>query len=236
MIFLASTDAGPIVIDLGWVGGPEALARGLRASGWEPADVAGVFLTHAHRDHIGAWQVVADAPFHLALHEVPLLTGGEPPPGPLDRLGDRIWPADRPEPGRLDLRPFTADTAIPLGTDTVRAFVVPGHTRGSAAYLLRGVLFIGDAAAPRLTGGLGPPAGAYSFDVAAGRAELVRLFDRIAELDVRFVCTAHARCYPFDEARRSVGGDDSGPRHDDARMGRWDGATVPRMDVGAGTP
>ncbi len=70
------------------------------------------------------------------------------------------------------------------------------------------MLFIGDAAAPRLTGGLGPPAGAYSLDPAAGRAALLRLLDRLEARDVRFVCTAHARCYPYHEARTSLRGAD----------------------------
>jgi glyoxylase-like metal-dependent hydrolase (beta-lactamase superfamily II) len=205
MILLAPTGAGPILIDLGWVGAEDVLIRALDAGGWDPDDVAAVFLTHAHRDHIGGWRAVADAPFYLARDEVALLTGMEPPPGPLDGFADRIRGADRPSPGELTLRPFAADTAVALAGDTVFAFPLPGHTRGSAAYLFRGVLFIGDAAAPSLLGGLRPPARAYSYDAEAGVAALARLLRRPdVEARARFVCTAHARCYSFDRARASV--------------------------------
>ena len=38
------------------------------------------------------------------------------------------------------------DETILLGTTAVHVFAVPGHTQGSAAYLVDGVLFLGDAA------------------------------------------------------------------------------------------
>lgn len=200
MVFLAPTEAGPIVFDLGWTGAEEALARGLRDRGWQPSDVAGVFLTHAHRDHISAWRVVEEAPFYLGRDELPLFMGQELPPGTLDRLAARVWPTDRPNPGSLDVRPFDADTAIAFGADTVRAFVVPGHTRGSAAYLFRGVLFIGDAAGASGLTGLGPPTAIYSHDAELGAANLRGLLERVEPLDARYVCTAHARCLAYADA------------------------------------
>jgi glyoxylase-like metal-dependent hydrolase (beta-lactamase superfamily II) len=200
MMFLLPTDSGPIVIDLGWVGAEETLVRTLRAAGWEPSDVVAVLLTHAHRDHVSAWRVVAEAPFYLAREEVPLLTGQEPPPGALDGLAARLLPADRPRPAELDLRPFHGDIVLTFGRDTIRAFAVPGHTRGSTAYLARSVLFVGDAAGSGLLAGIAPPTGAYSLDADAGEEALVGLLERTAALGVRYVCTAHARCVTYEDA------------------------------------
>src|SRR3712207_6998395 len=50
-----STDSGVIAIDLGWGEAGWALRRRLRELDAAPEDVTDVFLTHSHRDHIGAW-------------------------------------------------------------------------------------------------------------------------------------------------------------------------------------
>ncbi|MBO4241199.1 MBL fold metallo-hydrolase, partial [Pseudonocardia alni] len=43
---------GPTLVDSGWAGADgDALARGLRALGYAPADVVQVVVTHAHHDH-----------------------------------------------------------------------------------------------------------------------------------------------------------------------------------------
>lgn len=149
------------------------------------------------------WRVVARAPFYLAAAEAPLLTGRESPPGPLDRLAADLVPAERPRPGELELRTFGTDTTLVVGADTIRAFLLPGHTRGSAAYLVRQVLFVGDAAGSKRLAGLGPPAGAYSWDADGGARRLAELLERTAPLGVRYVCTAHARCVTFRHARES---------------------------------
>jgi glyoxylase-like metal-dependent hydrolase (beta-lactamase superfamily II) len=57
-----------------------------------------------------------------------------------------------------------------VGADTVRAYVVPGHTAGSAAYLFRGVLFVGDAVTHTRAGGFAPARRGYSDDRRAAAA------------------------------------------------------------------
>src|SRR5687767_11692287 len=67
MIYIARTSAGIVVIDLGWITASSRLREELRQLGADSSDIAAVFLTHAHRDHIAAWPLVAPAPFYLGV-------------------------------------------------------------------------------------------------------------------------------------------------------------------------
>lgn len=200
MVFLAWTAEGVVVIDLGWFGAERQLRAGLAEIGARTSDVAAVFLTHSHRDHIGAWRLLRDAPFHLAAPEQPLLLGRAAHGGLIPRLADRLLPPDLPQEGELELRVFSSDTAFVFGSDTLRAFLVPGHTRGSAAYLFEGVLFAGDALARPPRRGFRSALPGYSDDVAQGSRSLADLWLRVAPFRVEYVCTAHAKCAPFTPA------------------------------------
>jgi glyoxylase-like metal-dependent hydrolase (beta-lactamase superfamily II) len=209
MIYLARTGAGVVVIDLGWTGADEALDRGLERLGASRADVGAVFLTHSHRDHIGAWRALSAAPFYLGAPEVDLLLGRSEFRGWVPRLADRLHRAPGPRPGQLQLHPFSGDTTFVLGADTLRAYLVPGHTAGSAAYLFRGVLFAGDAISKTyVSNELRPARAGYSDDAALARRSLADLLAKAESLGVRVVCTAHARCAPYTpELRRQLASD-----------------------------
>lgn len=198
VILVAPVETGMLVVDLGWSGARAELARALEHLGASPDDVTAVLLTHAHRDHISAWPLVANAPFYMAAAEADLFLGRAPPEGALVRLGHRIKPAPRPAPAELDVRTFSGDTVLTFGRDTVRAFAVPGHTAGSTAYLFRGVLFIGDALSAAPFGGLRPAVGVYSADPEQAAASIAALWSRLEGLEVRWVCTAHGRCIRYD--------------------------------------
>jgi glyoxylase-like metal-dependent hydrolase (beta-lactamase superfamily II) len=208
MIYLARTDSGVIAIDLGWTRADAALDRGLRRLGASRESVAAVFLTHSHRDHIGAWRAVAGAPFYLGAPEVDLLRGRAEFGGWVPRTANRLHRADGPRPGELRLRPFASDTIFVFGADTLRAYLVPGHTAGSAAYLFRGVLFAGDAISKTYVAGrLRPARAGYSDDAAQAGRSLADLLAKAESSGVRVVCTAHARCAAYTpELRRRLAG------------------------------
>jgi len=206
MIYLARTDAGVIAVDLGWNGAGRALRRGLRRMGATPEDVRTVFLTHSHRDHIGAWRTVARADFYLSTAEVPFFRGEAHHADLPSRAGERTLGNPAPWPEEVAVHGFAADTAFVLGADTLRAFGVPGHTPGSAAYLFRGVLFVGDAVAYSYLRGFRSAFGVFTADRARSRASLASLWERVRPYPVRWVCTAHAKCAAFDSTfvRRSL--------------------------------
>jgi glyoxylase-like metal-dependent hydrolase (beta-lactamase superfamily II) len=205
MMYLARVDGGVIAIDLGWVGAASSLERALAGMRARPSDVLAVFLTHGHRDHIGAWRQLRHVPFYMAEPEADRFVGRAPHAGWIPRLAERIRPADRPAQGEVEIRAFSHDTVFAFGSDTLRVFLVPGHTAGSTAYLFRGVLFVGDALARLpLVGFRATPSG-FADDPARASASLETLWDRVSPFRVEYVCTAHAKCAAYTEAfRRKV--------------------------------
>jgi glyoxylase-like metal-dependent hydrolase (beta-lactamase superfamily II) len=156
-----------------------------------------VFLTHTHRDHVGAWRLVRHAEFHIAAAERSRLVGDTAHRGWIPKLADRIKRPALPRARDLNVRTFSQDTSFVVGNDTVRAYLVPGHTAGSAVYLFRGVLFLGDAATYSLLRGFASAKRGYSDDARVAAENLGRLWPRLRFGDVQYVCTAHAYCAPF---------------------------------------
>lgn len=197
MLYLARTTDGVLAIDLGWWGYRSPLARALKTLGATPAEVRWVFLTHSHRDHIAAWPAVRHARFFVGASEQPMFTGAAPHRDWISRWSEKITSSRLPRPGEIAIAAITRDTLIAIGADTMRAYLVPGHTRGSVVYLFRGVLFLGDAVTHSRRGGFAPAKRGFSDDARAGAANLARLWARLPPGAVRHACTAHARCTPF---------------------------------------
>ena len=199
MIHAARVEGGVIVIDLGWWGSDDALMQGLDELGAGPEDVRAVFITHAHRDHLGAWELVGHAPFYMAEEEEPLFFGDDRPGGWIPRWADRIRGRHLPEREEVEVRTFASDTTIHVGEEPIRAFKVPGHTPGSTAYLFRETLFAGDAVAHSSLGGFQPARRGFSDDVTEARRSLAELRERLEGYPVRYICTAHAQCTELDD-------------------------------------
>lgn len=202
MIYVAHTDSGVIAIDLGWTGSEDVLPESLRRLNATPSDVRFVFLTHAHRDHIAAWPLVRQARFALGRDEVPFFAGSATYAGWAAKMGDELNSYPRPTEGELALVPVVSDTAFILGRDTVFAFLVPGHTAGSTAYLFRGILFGGDAINWRPGSGFQGARPEFSDSVAQSRESLKALWGRLPLARVRIMCSAHGKCAVADSALR----------------------------------
>lgn len=197
MIYVARTSEGVLAIDLGWWGGGRALKRALTSLDATAADVRWVFLTHTHRDHIAAWPAVRHARFHVGNPEQAHLVGRKTHGGWIPRWIERINATATPRPGTLTISVFGQDTILTVGADTIRAYLVPGHTAGSVVYLFRGVLFLGDAVTYSRRGGFAPAKRGYSDDPHAAAENLAALWGRLPRDAVRYACTAHAHCADF---------------------------------------
>jgi glyoxylase-like metal-dependent hydrolase (beta-lactamase superfamily II) len=211
MFTVFDTDAGMVVVDLGWWRAAHELEATLAAAGAVPEHVVAVLLTHAHRDHVAAWPAVRTAVFHMGAPEEPYFFGEAEYAGWIPRIADRL--VEPPHPGRDEVAVVSlpADTTLVFGRDTVHAFLVPGHTPGSVAYLVRGIVFAGDALAHTPFGFRHALSG-YSDDVGQSEASLRSLFQRLEGHDVRLMCTAHGRCSPFTEDfRRDALGEPPSP-------------------------
>lgn len=204
MMYLTRTDRGVVVVDLGWVSAGPTLRLGLERLHATPEDVVAVFLTHSHRDHIFGWRQLPRARFYLAASEVPHFLDGAAHGDLPSRIAAALFPGRYPERGEVDARGFTGDTTFVFGADTVRAFTVPGHTGGSAAYLYDGVLFIGDSVHYSLLRGFSPAKWIFTADPAGNRASLESLWERVAPHAPEWVCTAHSKCVSFDALRRKL--------------------------------
>jgi hydroxyacylglutathione hydrolase len=150
--------------------------------------VVAVFLTHGHGDHRGAVALFPKAQIMALEAEVPVIEGLESGGGPLNRLLGT-------SPSGIKVTRVLQDGEMAtVGDKTFRVYAVPGHTPGSAAYLVDRVLFMGDAADASSDGRIMRSAWAFSKSQAEDQASLIGLSRRLAQenTDVTAIVFAHS--------------------------------------------
>lgn len=207
--WILEVDDQLVLVDCGLPGHERLLDAAFRELGRGPSDVAGVLLTHAHPDHLGAAQHLAEAGARLFAHhdEVHRAIGLAP-----RRDAWAMVPKLLPELRHPHAIRFVAH-ATAAGFLTVRGpsrlesvsdgpidlpgrpvpISTPGHTSGHCAYLFpdQGLLFSGDTLVSLdvLTGLRGPrpmPA-LFAHDPERAGASLATL----AEVDAAAVLPGH---------------------------------------------
>lgn len=163
-------DGGYALVDAGLDPKAEAIIAALQRRGATARDVRAVFLTHAHDDHFGGARAFPEAQVFALDADAAILRRG----------------------GRTVQALADGDVSTVAGT-SVEAFAVPGHTAGSAAYLVRGVLFVGDAAASISETGLAPNDFAFTKDGELNKQSLRALAARLQAraADVRHIAFGH---------------------------------------------
>jgi glyoxylase-like metal-dependent hydrolase (beta-lactamase superfamily II) len=83
---------------------------------------------------------------------------------------------------------------VTLGNVAVRVFATPGHTAGSASYLVNGALMVGDSADITSDGALQGAPWLFSDSQAQNRASLARLDERLTSegVAVTAIVPAHS--------------------------------------------
>jgi glyoxylase-like metal-dependent hydrolase (beta-lactamase superfamily II) len=83
---------------------------------------------------------------------------------------------------------------VTVGSTAIRVYAVPGHTAGSAAYLVNGVLLIGDAGDITSDGSLQGAPWIFSDSQPEDRASLGRLERQLVAdgADVKSIVPAHS--------------------------------------------
>lgn len=153
-----------------------ALRAALASAGLTPAAVTDVFLTHGHGDHIAALGAVPDARVHALAAEVPLVA----------------------DAGFAVTHPRTDGDVVTVGGGwTVEVFAVPGHTAGTAVYLVGGVLVAGDTVFAD-GGALEPIWPVFSDDPAQNVASLQALRARLAPraAEILWIAPSHSAPVP----------------------------------------
>ena len=177
-----------VLIDAGNDQNGKAALAELTRRGLGPEAVSTVFLTHGHPDHVGAVHLFPSAQVMALEPEVALVEGRAGSKGPVTRL----FPVS--PTGITVHRALHAGDVVTVGSTPIRVYAVPGHTAGSAAYLVNSVLFVGDAADVRSDGSLQGAPWIFTDSQPDDRASLVRLEKQLVAdgADVKAVVPAHS--------------------------------------------
>lgn len=184
---LVDTGAGAwALVDAGDDATGTALLAALQAHGAGPDAVTAIFLTHAHPDHVSACSVFPNARTYLLEAELPYARGERAYHGPLPMLFG-------PQVAKCATFVIAKDgEPVTVGTRTLTPYAVPGHTAGSAAWLVGGVLFIGDSAAVKSGPELVGAPWVFSDDTGENVASVKALGARLAGSPPSVVVPAHS--------------------------------------------
>ena len=193
-------DAGPgavVLIDAGTDVEGKLLLAELQRRGLGPEAVKAIFLTHGHVDHIAGCHLFPQAQVLALAEDVGLAEGREGSKAPVLQF---LPPAQR----QVHItRALKDGETVEVGNLSVRVFALPGHTRGSAAYLVKGLLFLGDSADATRDGTIVPAKWPVTEDGARNRASLQALAGRLAPGEVRQLVFSHTGVLPGDAALRA---------------------------------
>jgi glyoxylase-like metal-dependent hydrolase (beta-lactamase superfamily II) len=137
---LDAGDGKLALIDAGNDSEAKAILAELSRRKLGPEAVSAIFLTHGHPDHTKGVPRFPSAKIYAMGPDVPLAEGRARSKGPLPSMMGAV------QTGTKVTTPLTNGATVAVGKLVVQAFLIPGHTAGSAAYLAGGVLFLGDSA------------------------------------------------------------------------------------------
>jgi glyoxylase-like metal-dependent hydrolase (beta-lactamase superfamily II) len=169
------------LIDAGNDRQAKAILRALARRGLGAEAVKAILLTHGDGDHANGVRAFPQAAV-IALAE------GREVKALFKHLAS-------PRPNGIKVtRPLHEGETLDEGGLLVRVFAVPGHTRGSAAFLARGVLFMGDSAEATKDGKLAAGHWLFTENPAQDRASLRQLAQRLAPsaAEVKAIACAHS--------------------------------------------
>jgi glyoxylase-like metal-dependent hydrolase (beta-lactamase superfamily II) len=168
-----------------------AILEQLSRRGLGPESVVAVFLTHGHSDHTAAVPLFDNAEILALAAEADLIAGRVAPDSPLGT----VVPAS---PTGIELtRALRDGEIVRIGGAEVGVYAVPGHTTGSAGYLVNRVLVLGDAGNVGDDDTVKGPPWIFSTDVAQARASLAQLGRRLQRDNVAVDAIAFAHSGPL---------------------------------------
>jgi len=153
-----------------------------------PDAVTTILITHGHPDHVGGVAMFPKAQVVSLDVEKPLVEGRVGAKGPMTRLMP-VSPT-----GITVARTVKDGDTFMLGPHAVHVYAVPGHTQGSAAYLVDDVLFMGDAADAKSDGTVIGAPWIFSDSQPQDRASIAALDARLVRdnATVKTIAFAHS--------------------------------------------
>jgi len=163
------------LIDAGIDREASAIRTALARLGKRDTDVRAIFVTHAHDDHTSGLAAFPEAEAYAIEPDASLIRGHRD--GVSASMTKELRDGDQ-----LDFH----------GT-RVEVYTLRGHTKGSAAYLARGVLFLGDAAQALRGGTLGANS-MLSEDAEQSKQSLRMLAQRLKsrQSDIHYIAFGHS--------------------------------------------
>ena len=183
--YLLDTGQGEAaLVDTGNDGDARAILAALTRRSLDPLAVKAVLLTHGDADHTNGAHVFPGATVMAMAPDVDLAEG---------KVARMPFASAHPTGIKVGQRLKDGDV-LNVGTLRVEVFAVPGHTAGSAAFLIDGVLLLGDSAEVSSDGKLEPATWFFCQDRPQNRASLKQLAGRLAARagDVRAIACSHS--------------------------------------------
>jgi len=176
--FIWQEDGQTIAFDSGHK--PQAVKKALQELDIDPDSVSYVFLTHSDGDHAGGVRAFQNARVYLFEKEQAVLDGTKPRKF-FYMEGSNEIPVK--EYGLLK-----ENEIMQLGNTKIETISTPGHTPGSASFLVNdSILIVGDAAQITGSGELKPIFRPINNDYDLARKTL----DKIESVGARMIVTAH---------------------------------------------
>jgi glyoxylase-like metal-dependent hydrolase (beta-lactamase superfamily II) len=196
-VWVIRTPHGAALIDAGMDAQGKAILEELDREHLNSANVNTIFVTHGHRDHIGALAAFPIAKIWVGPGDAELIRGERKSKALMARLAAKYSPKAPPAPRLDDLEGLDK---VDFDGERMQIIHTPGHTPGSTMYLYKNILFTGDSLFANKNGLIYPPRFICD-DPAANRASIPQLknfsFDIIADGHTGFTTNAHEKLLQF---------------------------------------
>lgn len=198
--WIVKTPHGAFLVDTGPDAKAEELLAELKLQGIAPEAVHTILLTHGHEDHWAGAVMFPKAKVMAGPGDGSLVRGERHAIPGLIRFFMHTFGEPRP-PVPAQVEELKGDATLDLDGVAVQAFFIPGHTKGSMAYLVGDVLFTGDSLMARPDGSLDLGPRLFCEDADQNLASLAKLrqipFSRIADGHAGLTIDAKTRAETF---------------------------------------